>query len=137
VRRVKEAARQQDRALDVFTAGVVTCRPTRQEAEAYDHYATVENADLGAIDHILAMRGVTPDKYSAEEFATLRRKQAYGMGGVRLVGTPDEITQDLAALSEAGIAGIALSFVHYIDELPYFCAEVLPRLARLGLRSPA
>ena len=74
---------EQGRDLDVFTAGVVTCRPTRKEAEEYDHYATVENADLGAIDHILAMRGVTPDKYSAEEFATLRRKQAYGMGGVR------------------------------------------------------
>jgi hypothetical protein len=24
--------------------------------------------------------------------------------------------------------------VNYLDELPYFCAEVLPRLARLGLR---
>jgi dimethylsulfone monooxygenase len=136
VRRVKDAAEAQGRELDVFTAGVVTCRPTRKEAGEYDHYATVENADLGAIDHILAMRGVTPDKYSAEEFATLRRKQAYGMGGVRLVGTPDEIAEDIAALSQAGIAGIALSFVHYIDELPYFCAEVLPRLARLGLRNP-
>ena len=82
------------------------------------------------------MRGVTPDKYSGEEFATLRRKQAYGMGGVRLVGTPDEVVQDIAALSRAGIAGIALSFVHYIEELPYFCAEVLPRLSRLGLRDP-
>jgi hypothetical protein len=27
-----------------------------------------------------------------------------------------------------------VSFVNYLDELPYFCAEVLPRLARLGLR---
>jgi dimethylsulfone monooxygenase len=57
------------------------------------------------------------------------------MGGVRLVGTPDAIAQDVAALSQAGIAGIALSFVHYIEELPYFCDEVLPRLARLGLRN--
>jgi dimethylsulfone monooxygenase len=136
VRRVKDDARAQSRELDVFTAGVVTCRATRKEAEEYDYYATVENADVGAIDHILAMRGVTPDKHSAEEFTTLRRKQAYGMGGVRLVGTPDDVARDIAALSQAGIAGIALSFVHYIDELPYFCAEVLPRLERLGLRNP-
>jgi len=27
-----------------------------------------------------------------------------------------------------------VSFVNYFDELPYFCAEVLPRLARSGLR---
>jgi dimethylsulfone monooxygenase len=135
VRRLTAAAHAEGRDLDIFTAGVVTCRPTRREAEDYDRYATVEHADLGAIDHILAMRGVTPDKHSAAEFAELRRKQAYGMGGVRLVGTPDDIAQDIAALSAAGIRGIAVSFVHYIEELPYFCAEVLPRLARLGLRN--
>ena len=37
----------------------------------------------------------------------------------------------------AGLDGIGFSFIHYIDELPYFCAEVLPRLERLGLRSKA
>jgi FMNH2-dependent dimethyl sulfone monooxygenase len=135
--RIREAARQHGRELDVFTAGVVTCRPTRKEAEEYDHYAVIENGDIGAIDHILAMRGHTPDKYTADEFATMRRRQAYGMGGIRLVGTPDDIAQDLAALSAAGIAGIGLSFVHYTAELPYFCTEVLPRLERLGLRNPS
>ena len=29
---------------------------------------------------------------------------------------------------------IAVSFVNYLNELPYFCDEVLPRLARLGVR---
>ncbi|HLI22991.1 MAG TPA: LLM class flavin-dependent oxidoreductase, partial [Stellaceae bacterium] len=134
VSRVRQAAREHGREIEVFTAGVVTCRPTRKEAEEYDHYAVVENADIGAIDHILAMRDVTPDNYSAEEFAALRRRQAYGMGGVRMVGTPDDVATVLASLSDGGIAGVALSFVHYIDELPYFCAEVLPRLERLGLR---
>jgi len=27
-----------------------------------------------------------------------------------------------------------VSFVNYLDELPYFCAEVLPRLVRSGVR---
>jgi len=40
----------------------------------------------------------------------------------------------LAQLAAAGLTGIAVSFVNYLDELPYFCAEVLPRLARSGLR---
>jgi len=30
-----------------------------------------------------------------------------------------------------------VSLVNYADELPYFCAEVLPRLERAGLRLPA
>ena len=40
----------------------------------------------------------------------------------------------MAQLADAGLTGIAVSFVNYLDELPYFCAEVLPRLARLGVR---
>jgi dimethylsulfone monooxygenase len=36
-----------------------------------------------------------------------------------------------------GLRGIAVSFVNYLDELPYFCAEVLPRLEQAGLRQPA
>jgi hypothetical protein len=33
--------------------------------------------------------------------------------------------------------GIAVSFVNYLAEVPYFCDEVLPRLARLGIRARA
>jgi len=52
------------------------------------------------------------------------------------VGTPDKVAEELAGLSDAGLRGIALSFVDYLGELPYFCEEVLPRLARLGVRRP-
>jgi len=51
-----------------------------------------------------------------------------------VVGDPDQVTAELAALAKAGARGIALSFVNYLDELPYFAQEVLPRLARIGLR---
>ena len=34
-----------------------------------------------------------------------------------------------------GFDGLALNFVDYLKELPYFAAEVLPRLERLGLRA--
>ena len=50
------------------------------------------------------------------------------------MGTPDRIAEELAAISRSGVRGIALSFVNYLDELPYFRDEVLPRLARLGVR---
>jgi alkanesulfonate monooxygenase SsuD/methylene tetrahydromethanopterin reductase-like flavin-dependent oxidoreductase (luciferase family) len=46
------------------------------------------------------------------------------------------VARDMARLAELGLKGIAVSFVNYLDELPYFCAEVLPRLARAGLREP-
>jgi hypothetical protein len=31
---------------------------------------------------------------------------------------------------------MAMNFVNFLDELPYFRDEVLPRLERLGLRVP-
>ena len=56
------------------------------------------------------------------------------MGGVPIVGDPDAVTQELAQLAESRGRGIALSFVNYLDELPLFRDEVVPRLARIGLR---
>jgi len=44
------------------------------------------------------------------------------------------VADELDAISRAGMRGIALSFVNYLDELPYFCDEVLPRLVRRGVR---
>ena len=135
VRRVRELAGKRGKTIDVFTAGIVTCRPTRKEAEEYDRYSLVEHADWAAVDNILAMKDITPVKHTPAEFADIRRKQAYGMGGVRLIGSPDDVARDLAAICAAGITGIGFSFVNYLDDLPYFCAEVIPRLERLGLRA--
>ena len=49
--------------------------------------------------------------------------------------TPDQIADELADLSAAGLRGIAISFVNYLDELPYFLQEVIPRLQKKGLRT--
>jgi alkanesulfonate monooxygenase SsuD/methylene tetrahydromethanopterin reductase-like flavin-dependent oxidoreductase (luciferase family) len=49
-------------------------------------------------------------------------------------GPPDKVADELALLSRAGMRGAAVSFVNFLDELPYFRDEVLPRLERLGLR---
>jgi len=136
-RRVRDLAASQNRALDIFTAGVITCRPSRKEAEEYERYCLTEHADWGAVDHILAMKGVTAQKHGPDEFQRLRANQAYGLGGMRLVGSPDDIARDLASVYAAGITGIGFSFVHYLKELPYFLDEVVPRLVRLGLREAA
>jgi FMNH2-dependent dimethyl sulfone monooxygenase len=52
-----------------------------------------------------------------------------------LIGTPRRIAEELAAISAVGFAGVALSFVNYKDELPYFIETVLPLLRDAGLRS--
>ena len=134
VRGVQALAQQAGRNIDVYTVGVVTCRPTEREAQDYYQYAVVDNADWAAVDNILAMKNITPQIHSPEEFQRLRNHQANGMGGLPLVGDPDLVSRDMERLAALGLKGIAVSFLNYLDELPYFCAEVLPRLTRLGLR---
>ena len=131
---VRALARQAGRTIDVYTVGVVTCRPTAREAHDYYQHAVIDHADWAAVDNILAMKNVTPQNHSPEAFQRIRAHQANGMGGLPLVGDPDMVAAEMARLAELGLRGVAVSFVNYLDELPYFCAEVLPRLARAGLR---
>jgi alkanesulfonate monooxygenase SsuD/methylene tetrahydromethanopterin reductase-like flavin-dependent oxidoreductase (luciferase family) len=113
---------------------VITCRATRKEAEDYYHYSVVEHADWSAVDGILALKDISPQTVPMEEFLTKRRQYAQGMGGLPIVGDPDFVAGQLADLSNAGLTGIGISLVNYIEELPFFCQEVLPRLDRMGVR---
>ena len=131
---VKRLAREHGREIAVYTVGVITCRPTMREAEAYHHHCVVEQADWPAVDRLLALRGITPQTVSAGEFARQRAQFAHGNSGLPIIGDPDHVARALIELSDAGLTGIAVSLVNYADELPYLCEEVLPRLARAGLR---
>jgi dimethylsulfone monooxygenase len=134
---VKADAAEQGRATSVFTVGIVVCRPTMKEAEDYRHHVFVDQADWLAVDGLLALRDITPATVPPDELMRHRSEYAHGNGGVPIVGDPDYVARQLIDLSRAGLNGIAVSLVNYADELPYFRAEVLPRLERAGLRLPA
>ena len=131
----KAEGRAHGREIGAYTAAVVVCRPTHAEAVDYHHYATYEHANWGAIDNTLRMKGL--DQLPPAEVEYHRRALANGHGGLFLIGTPDEITETLAQIHRAGFTGIGLSFVNDGAELPYFIQEVVGRLERLGLRTPA
>jgi len=135
VAEVKAQARTFDRDIEVYTVGHVICRPTQQEADEYYQHTIIENADWGAVETMMALRNIKRDSLTADEYAAKRHYfAANAIGGYPFVGTPDKVADELANLSRAGVRGIAFSLVNYVDELPYVCEEVLPRLARLGLR---
>jgi len=136
VAEVKETARGLGREIEVYSVGQVICRPTQREADDYYQHALIDNADWGAVERMLTLRGITPENTAPDEYAAKRRYFAgNAIGGYPFVGTPDKVANELAGLGQAGLRGIALSLINYVDELPYFCDEVLPRLARMGLRT--
>jgi alkanesulfonate monooxygenase SsuD/methylene tetrahydromethanopterin reductase-like flavin-dependent oxidoreductase (luciferase family) len=134
IKLVKTLAAEQGRKIDVYSVGVVTCRPTMEDAEDYHRHCIIDDADWDAVDNILAMKDISPETIGKEAFERRRRHQAHGMGGIPIVGDPDFVVAEIARMAKAGIRGIGVSFVNYLEELPYFCDEVLPRLERMGLR---
>ena len=57
-----------------------------------------------------------------------------GWGGLPLVGTPEQIVDQMLKLSDLGIEGLALSWLDYHEELKYFGDRVLPLMKQAGLR---
>jgi alkanesulfonate monooxygenase SsuD/methylene tetrahydromethanopterin reductase-like flavin-dependent oxidoreductase (luciferase family) len=135
VQSAKAEARAMGREIDVYTVGVIVCRPTRKEAQEYHRYCTDENADWSAVENILHMRGFGSRPPDVRE--RMRRQFANGNSGLPLIGSADDVAEYLRRVSEAGFTGIGVSLVNYTDEFPYFRDEVLPRLERMGLRKPA
>ena len=60
----------------------------------------------------------------------------FASGTYPFVGSYDDVADAFRRMSEAGMNGVALGMVNYIDDLPAVRDEVLPRLERLGLRTP-
>jgi alkanesulfonate monooxygenase SsuD/methylene tetrahydromethanopterin reductase-like flavin-dependent oxidoreductase (luciferase family) len=85
---------------------------------------------------MLALKNITPQNTASEELEAKRNMMASsGIGGYPFVGTPDKVAADFADMGRAGFRGLAVSFVNYLQDAPYFCAEILPRLARMGFRA--
>lgn len=59
-----------------------------------------------------------------------------GWGGHPLVGTAEQIVDELATLTGIGYDGVVLSWVNYHDEMRQWIAEVMPLIEQAGLRRP-
>jgi FMNH2-dependent dimethyl sulfone monooxygenase len=134
VRMLREQTRELGREVGIFANATVVCRPTKAEAEDYYQYYAGEHGDYGAVEKLVALG--TGNMSSAADFGKLRIRYAAGYGTFPLVGDPDTVAQTLAEISGIGFTGMSLAFVNYLDEFPYFRDEVLPRLERMGLRTP-
>jgi alkanesulfonate monooxygenase SsuD/methylene tetrahydromethanopterin reductase-like flavin-dependent oxidoreductase (luciferase family) len=131
------------RSISVFGMSHVVCRPTRREAEEFFHYFAEEMADTEGQDYYRRMRGTSAGSGAStlvrpfeSRFNVTMGKRFAGAypGALPLVGTPDDIVAEMAAMSGHGLAGTSIAFLDYLKEIPFFVQEVLPRLEREGLR---
>lgn len=132
----KQARDDFAREVGVFTLGHVVCRDSRSEAEEYLHYYSQENADWGAVDYLMKLQGLHAQSFTPEMLGTMRDRFASGHGSLPLVGTPEEVAEQIREVYEAGFDGMTLAFVDYFSELDHFARSVMPILERMGVRKP-
>ena len=131
---IAERAAAHGRRVGAYTVAHVVCRESAAEAEAYYTRYAVTLADHEAVDEHMAGKKAFSRSHDARAYDLYRQRFAGGAGSYPLIGTPDMIAEAMMAIAAEGYDGIALSFVNYTQELPYFCDRVLPILTKAGLR---
>jgi alkanesulfonate monooxygenase SsuD/methylene tetrahydromethanopterin reductase-like flavin-dependent oxidoreductase (luciferase family) len=133
VRTLREHAGARD--VGVYASGHLICRRTRQEALDFHHYIVHDMGDWEAAEHAVAIRAkggglsIPPDRLPA-----MKERFISGTGTFPVIGSYDEVAATFKRMADAGLEGMAIGLVNYIDEMPHVRDEVLPRLERLGVR---
>ena len=70
------------------------------------------------------------------QFRALTERFIVGWGGYPLVGTPEQVVEEMGRLADIGVDILLLSWLDYLPELRHFGAEVLPLMQQAGLRAP-
>jgi FMNH2-dependent dimethyl sulfone monooxygenase len=133
---IEALAKEAGRKPQIMTSFSVFCRPSQKEAEEYFRHCAKEMEDTQAVDTLMREIGINSQSVAPEAYIRYRERFAAGYGNYPLIGSPDDVVEQLARAHALGFAGAALSFVNYLRELPFIISEVLPRLERLGLRKP-
>ena len=124
------------REIGTFTYSYAVVRDTEKEAREYYDYYVNQKGDWEAADNVCKIFGIESGSYTPEYFDKFRANFIAGWGGYPLVGTPEQVTDQLLELSGTGIDGTLISMVDYNQELPYWNEKVMPLLEQAGLRKP-
>jgi FMNH2-dependent dimethyl sulfone monooxygenase len=121
--------------LGVFASGHLMCRATPKETREYYHYLVHEKGDWEAAEAAIRKR-LAGDTRSLphDRIRGMMERFISGGGTFPVIGSYDEVAEKFKFLSDAGLDGMAIATVNYVEEMPIIQNEVLPRLERLGLR---
>jgi alkanesulfonate monooxygenase SsuD/methylene tetrahydromethanopterin reductase-like flavin-dependent oxidoreductase (luciferase family) len=138
IAQIKQLAKQRfGREIRVFGRGHIVCRETQEEAEDYYDYVHRQVADLAGAANITGISKVHSQStdWTADE-RTLLEGMVAGFWGIPMVGSADQVSQQLIDLHAAGADGIAISFVNVDEGLDQMEKLLLPRLIEAGVRGP-
>jgi len=114
------------------------CRATEKEARDYHHYIVREKGDSEAAEKAIAKRfSGGGQSIPKDKLVQMQERFISGGGTFPVIGSYDQAAEIYKRLADAGLNGMAVGLVNYVKEMPHIRDELLPRMARLGLREAA
>ena len=140
IRAIKAHAREQHgRELRVFGRAHIVCRDSEREARREYDRIHVELGDLDGARNVVRLN--MPNSQSADwesiDMRTILQGMIAGFWAIPMVGTPDQVTEQLLELHAAGCDGISLSWPDFDEGLTQMEELIMPRLIESGVRSEA
>ncbi|MCD2185735.1 LLM class flavin-dependent oxidoreductase [Actinomycetospora soli] len=133
VRSIKGTAQNEyDRDIDVWTYALVICRETEAEAKRVQQ-DIIDKGDWPGANIIMETLGIESQSFGTQ-IREMQERFIAGWGGPNIVGTPEQVAEQLGEYQEAGMAGAVFGFLDYAKETQEFCDEVLPIMKKNGLR---
>jgi len=129
--RIKRAALANGREIKTLINPTIVSRETEREALAYAD-AIVENK---IPPNVVGFQSYDSDAHAWRGRKDPTHKQGLGLGGnIEIIGSPEQVVDQLVALKKAGIDGVQLGFYDFLPDLEFFGDRILPLMKQAGLR---
>jgi alkanesulfonate monooxygenase SsuD/methylene tetrahydromethanopterin reductase-like flavin-dependent oxidoreductase (luciferase family) len=133
IKGIKQIANDKyERDIDVWTYCLVIVRETEKEAKAAQQ-AIIDQGDWSGAKNVMDVLGVQSGSFGTQ-IQKYQERFIAGWGGPNLVGTPEQVCEQFAELSDAGMGGAIFGFHDYAREIKEFGDEVMPLMRKHGLR---
>lgn len=129
--RVRNIAKEQGRDLGILGYGNIISRDTESETKQLLDYI-LENGDWEVAKMVSG--GLGSESGSFDKVKKLQERFILGYGGYPLIGTPEQIVEQMVELEAAGVNGMMVGFLDYVEELDYFGEKIMPLMREAGLR---
>jgi alkanesulfonate monooxygenase SsuD/methylene tetrahydromethanopterin reductase-like flavin-dependent oxidoreductase (luciferase family) len=138
VEELRAAAAGAGRDITVWGIAHIVARDTEKEAQDFRHYYADEHGDFETAQRFVAklMRsdsGATQELVSRESELVKNITSTSGNWGI--VGSFEQVVEELAGLSEVGVDGVGMVFPDYLRGISDYSDKLLPLMKEAGLRT--
>ncbi|TDZ35064.1 FMNH(2)-dependent dimethylsulfone monooxygenase [Colletotrichum spinosum] len=133
---IREAVTAKGRSVKILINPIIVSRDTPEEAWEY-----ANNIVKGIEVHTGTNKfGTANGNYDSDAHAWRGRKDAkdkkgLNLGGnIEIIGSPEQVVEQLDALHKVGIDGVVANFYDFAPDLEYFGNKILPLIKEAGLR---